>query len=91
MARHVNEDFEDKGRFDEAPDPIALTGSVKDWDSLEDMREHEVVPGARLGSNELHADGKTCVLCGQVVKDGQDVRRTASGDYEHERCPAVLS
>jgi hypothetical protein len=91
MARHVNEDFEDKGRFDEAPDPIALSGSVKDWDSLENLTELEVVPSADLAGNELHADGKTCVLCGQAVKDGQDVRRMASGEYEHELCPAVLS
>jgi hypothetical protein len=43
--------------------------------------------GIDLESNELHAGGRTCARCGQTIGPGQDVRRTASGAYQHEICP----
>jgi len=43
--------------------------------------------GIDLESNELHAGGRTCSRCGQTIRPDQDVRRTASGAYQHEICP----
>ena len=43
--------------------------------------------GIDLESNELHAGGRTCARCGQTIGPGEDVRRTASGAYQHEICP----
>jgi len=40
-----------------------------------------------LEGNELHATGQTCARCGQAITADQDVRRTASGAYQHEICP----
>ena len=55
-----------------------------------DMQEAEqnlTDAGFDLESNELHATGRTCARCGQTITADQDVRRTASGDYQHEICP----
>ena len=40
-----------------------------------------------LESNELHATGQTCARCGRAFQPGEDVRRTASGAYQHDFCP----
>jgi hypothetical protein len=42
-------------------------------------------------TNELHAAGATCALCGQAIKPGEDVRRVADGEFQHEACPYVPS
>jgi hypothetical protein len=42
--------------------------------------------GIDLESNELHAGGRTCARCGQAIHPDEDVRRTASGAYQHEFC-----
>ena len=41
---------------------------------------------ADIGSNELHASGRVCARCGQAIRPDEDVRRTASGSYQHELC-----
>jgi predicted RNA-binding Zn-ribbon protein involved in translation (DUF1610 family) len=30
--------------------------------------------------------GETCPECGRVIRDGQTVRRTVSGKYQHDAC-----
>ena len=55
---------------------------------LEDEVEHETSPGADFEENELHAGGQTCARCGRPIAPGADVRRTVSGGYQHEVCPA---
>jgi hypothetical protein len=57
--------------------------------AYEEAVEHEAVSGIDFEEHELHATGRTCVRCGQVITPEQDVRRTASGAYEHEFCPAA--
>jgi hypothetical protein len=53
---------------------------------IEDAEEHLLTGGAELESNELHASGRTCARCGQQLLPDEDVRRTVSGDYQHEFC-----
>jgi hypothetical protein len=55
---------------------------------LEDEVEHETYGEADFEENELHAAGQTCTRCGRPIAPGADVRRTASGGYQHEVCPA---
>ena len=54
----------------------------------EEAYEHLLSPGADLESNELHASGQTCARCGRTFQPGEDVRRTLSGAYQHDFCPA---
>jgi hypothetical protein len=51
----------------------------------EEAVEHEATE-VDFEDNELHAAGRTCVRCGRVITPEDDVRRTASGAYEHEDC-----
>jgi predicted RNA-binding Zn-ribbon protein involved in translation (DUF1610 family) len=53
---------------------------------MEEAEEHLVSSGTDLESNELHARGQTCPRCGQRFLPEDDVRRTASGVYQHEFC-----
>jgi hypothetical protein len=53
---------------------------------MEEAEEHLLVSGADLESNELHSQGRTCARCGQKFLPEDDVRRTASGAYQHEFC-----
>ena len=53
---------------------------------MEEAGEHLVSPGIDLESNELHDSGRTCPRCGQKFLPEDDVRRTASGAYQHEFC-----
>ena len=55
---------------------------------LEDEVEHETDVNVDFEEKELHAAGQTCTRCGRLIAPGQDVRRTASGGYQHEVCPA---
>ena len=55
---------------------------------LEYEDEHETYGEADFEENELHAAGQTCTRCGRPIAPGADVRRTASGGYQHEVCPA---
>jgi hypothetical protein len=54
---------------------------------LEEAVEHETYGETDFEENELHASGQTCARCGRVIAPGDDVRRTASGGYQHEVCP----
>jgi hypothetical protein len=74
------------------------TGSPEDFDlrnpneeegrRLEYEDEHQTYGEADFEENELHATGQTCARCGRPIAPGQDVRRTVSGGYQHEVCPA---
>jgi hypothetical protein len=58
---------------------------------MQAAEEHYLSAGAALEDNELHAGGRACARCGQVIGPGQEVRRTASGAYQHEFCSAAGS
>ena len=53
---------------------------------MAEAEEHLLVSGSDLESNELHTQGRTCARCGQKFLPEDDVRRTASGAYQHEFC-----
>ena len=53
---------------------------------VEDAEGHFQAADADLESNELHASGRVCARCGQTIRPDEDVRRTASGAYQHEVC-----
>ncbi|HSS89169.1 MAG TPA: hypothetical protein VLL69_07620 [Streptosporangiaceae bacterium] len=55
---------------------------------LEEEVEHETYGEADFEENELQAAGQTCARCGRAIAPGDEVRRTASGGYQHEVCPA---
>jgi len=52
----------------------------------EDETEHETRSQEDFEQNELRAAGQTCARCGRVIAAGDEVRRTASGGYQHEYC-----
>ena len=54
---------------------------------MEEAEEHLQDTGIDLESNELHASGQTCARCGRKFQPGEDVRRNASGAYQHDTCP----
>jgi hypothetical protein len=53
---------------------------------FEEAVEHETYAGTDFEENELHAVGQTCARCGRAIAAGEEVRRTASGGYQHEYC-----
>jgi len=82
-------------RYDDTPRTDRPAGAVepplpgeKSASNLQDYREHLVDAAADMEDNELHVTGHTCARCGRPIRPGDDVRRTASGHYEHEVCPA---
>jgi hypothetical protein len=38
--------------------------------------------------NELHAAGKTCVVCNATIGPTDEVRRHLDGTFQHEVCPS---
>jgi len=60
---------------------------VKTAHDMEEAEEHWLGTDAQVESNELHAGGRTCARCGQLIGPDEDARRTASGGYQHESCP----
>jgi hypothetical protein len=60
---------------------------IKTAHDMGEAEEHLLDTGTDLESNELHAGGRTCVRCGQTIGPAEDVRRTPSGEYQHEFCP----
>jgi hypothetical protein len=54
---------------------------------IQDAQEHLLNADADIESNELHASGQTCARCGQAIGPEDEVRRTASGAFQHEVCP----
>ena len=55
---------------------------------IQEAEEQLVSTDFDLESNELHASGQTCARCGRTFQPGEDVRRTLSGAYQHDFCPA---
>jgi hypothetical protein len=53
---------------------------------LEEAVEHETRGEEDFEENELHADGQMCARCGRALGPRDEVRRTASGGYQHEYC-----
>jgi hypothetical protein len=53
---------------------------------FEEAVEHETRAGEDFEQNELHAAGQTCARCGRIIAPGDEVRRTASGGFQHELC-----
>lgn len=53
---------------------------------MEEAEEHFLSADADLDSNELHASGQVCARCGRTLRPEDDVRRLASGAYQHEDC-----
>ena len=64
---------------------IPLPG-IKTAHDMEEAEEHFLSPDVDLESNELHASGRLCALCGQRILPEDDVRRTVGGTYQHEVC-----
>jgi hypothetical protein len=60
---------------------------IKTAHDIEEAEEHALDAGFDLEGNELHASGQTCARCGRKFLAGDDVRRTASGAYQHDTCP----
>jgi len=60
---------------------------LKTAHDMEEAEEHWLGSDAQVESNELHAGGRTCARCGQPITPDQDVRRTATGAFQHEACP----
>jgi hypothetical protein len=81
------EEYESTPRTDRPAGGVDLPlPGIKSARDLEDAEEHLVDADADLDSNELHAGGQACARCGRAILPGDDVRRTASGAYQHEVC-----
>jgi hypothetical protein len=61
---------------------------IKTAHDMEEAEEQLVSSYVDPETNELHASGQTCARCGRRFLPGDDVRRTASGAFQHETCPA---
>jgi len=75
------------------PGPAGLPGDYdlrnpneEEGRRLEEEAEHETRSEEDFEQNELRAAGQTCARCGRVIAAGDEVRRTASGGYQHEYC-----
>jgi hypothetical protein len=64
---------------------IPLPG-IKTAHDIQEADEHFLEADADLESNELHTSGRVCTRCGQAIRPGEEVRRTARGTYQHEFC-----
>ena len=60
---------------------------IKTAQEIQEAEEQMVAADFDLEGNELHAGGQTCARCGRKFQPGEDVRRTASGAYQHDFCP----
>ena len=61
--------------------------ATRHWRLIEESEVDETAPGADFDSNELLDGGSTCAHCGVVIRSGEFVRRTGSGEFRHEVCP----
>ena len=62
--------------------------ATEHFEESTELDEAALDPRLDVESNELKgAAGEVCVRCKQPIEPGVDVRRTASGSYEHEVCP----
>jgi len=71
---------------DPARDAHVPVPGIQTAHDMEAAEEHFLSSDADIGSNELHASGRVCARCGQEIRPDEDVRRTASGRYQHELC-----
>jgi hypothetical protein len=60
---------------------------IKTAHDMQEAEEQLVDSHFDLETNELHASGRSCARCGRKFLPGDDVRRTASGAFQHETCP----
>ena len=80
--------MQDEPRTDRLAEGVNLPlPGVKTAHDMEEAEEHWLGSDAQVESNELHAGGRTCARCGQLIGPDEDARRTASGGYQHESCP----
>jgi hypothetical protein len=61
--------------------------SEEEGELAEHVRAEREAVYLEAESNELHAPGKVCGICGQTIIAGQDVRRRVDGTWMHEVCP----
>jgi hypothetical protein len=80
-------------RDEEMKHPERLSGGrdlplpgIKTATDMEGAEEHFLEQDVALEGNELHAAGRVCTRCGRKIGPEDDVRRTASGAYQHELC-----
>ncbi len=71
---------------DPARDAHVPVPGIQTAQDMEAAEEHLLSSDADIESNELHASGRVCARCGQEIRPGEDVRRTAGGSYQHELC-----
>ena len=71
---------------DPARDAHVPLPGIQTAQDMQAADEHFLSSDADIESNELHASGRVCARCGQAIQPGEDVRRTASGSYQHELC-----
>lgn len=75
-------------RTDRPPGGVDLPlPGIKTARDVQDAREHLADPDVDFETHELHAGGRRCARCGRAIGPQEDVRRTASGAYQHEFCP----
>jgi len=69
------------------PDPPH--GSFRDIIDPERVEEAEEQLNPTGDDNELHAGGKICKRCGQVIRADQAARLSGVDDWVHDICPDV--
>ena len=67
------------------PEEFELLAGEEEGRQWQEAAEHQATD-VDFEDNELRAAGRTCVRCGRVIAPEDDVRRTVSGDYQHEVC-----
>jgi hypothetical protein len=57
----------------------------------DEIEPHRLRHGDGLpnGDHEAHAPGQVCAICGNVIAEGQNVRRRPADGWVHEVCPPV--
>ena len=66
--------------------PISFNpGQTLPSQGSEQSREHD--QNGQADSNAATAPGKTCQLCGAIIKATQEARRRVNGEWIHEACP----
>ena len=71
---------------DPARDAHVPIPGIQTAQDMEAGDEHFQSSDADIEGNELHVSGRVCVRCGKEIQPGEDVRRTASGSFQHELC-----
>lgn len=82
-TRQDHRNYDDTETFLGAGTPRA---DERHWRKIEDENDLESRPDADFDSNELTDGGNICTHCHEVIAPGQYVRRTVTGDWQHEVC-----